>query len=148
MTLTGTALRMTVFISEDDQFHHRPLYTEIVHRAHAAGLAGATVLRGHEGFGASSHIHTTRILSLSDDLPALILIVDRPDKIREFLPQVEELVTKGLIILDEVEVVRYVGSSDTEADVGRQTLADVEPGDTAEMPLPRVRGWRAGRERR
>ena len=109
MTLTGAALRMTVFISENEQFHHRPLYTEIVHRAHAAGLAGATVLRGAEGFGASSRIHTSRILSLSEDLPALVLIVDVPDKIRGFLPQIEELVHGGLIILDEVEVVRYVG---------------------------------------
>ena len=136
MTLTGTALRMTVFISEDDQFHHRPLYTEIVHRAHNAALAGATVLRGHEGFGASSHIHTTRILSLTEDLPAVILIVDRPDKIREFLPQVEELVTKGLIILDEVEVVRYVGSA-----------AEGDPAEAdAEVSLPRTHRWRAGRE--
>ena len=120
MTLTGTSLRMTVFISENDQFHHRPLYTEIVHRAHAAGLAGATVLRGCEGFGASSHIHTTRILSLSEDLPAVVLIVDRPEKIRAFLPQIEELVTDGLVILDEVEVVRYVGGAAVEAENGRR----------------------------
>jgi uncharacterized protein len=109
MTLTGTALRMTVFVGETDQVHHRPLYTEIVHRAHAAGLAGATVLRGCEGYGASSRIHTTRILSLTEDLPVVVLIVDRPDKIRAFLPEMEDLVTEGLIILDEVEVVRYVG---------------------------------------
>lgn len=117
MTLTGTALRMTVFIGENDQFHHRPLYTEIVHRAHKAGLAGATVLRGHEGYGASSRIHTSRILSLTEDLPAVILIVDKPEKIRAFLPQVEELVTEGLIILDEVEVVRYVGGNTEGAQV-------------------------------
>ncbi len=109
MPLSGTALRMTVFISENDQFHHRPLYTEIVHRAHAAGLAGASVLRGCEGFGASSRIHTTRLLSLNESLPVLIIIIDRPERIRAFLPQVEELVTKGLITLDEVEVVRYAG---------------------------------------
>jgi uncharacterized protein len=111
MTLTGAALRMTVFIGENDQFHHRPLYTEIVHRAHKAGLAGATVLRGYEGFGASSRIHTSRILSLTEDLPTVILIVDKSERIRAFLPQVEELVTEGLIILDEVEVVRYVGNT-------------------------------------
>ncbi len=110
MPLSRTALRMSVFISENDQFHHRPLYTEIVHRAHAAGLAGASVLRGCEGFGASSRIHTTRLLSLNESLPVLIIIIDRPDRIRAFLPQVEELVTKGLITLDEVEVVRYGGA--------------------------------------
>jgi uncharacterized protein len=109
LTLTGSALRMTIFLGESDQVHHRPLYTEIVHRAHARGLAGATVLRGCEGFGASSRIHTTRILSLTEDLPVVILIVDTPDKVRAFLPEAEEMVTEGLIILDEVEVVRYVG---------------------------------------
>jgi uncharacterized protein len=109
MTLTGTALRMTIFIGESDQVHHRPVYSEIVHRAHARGLAGATVLRGYEGFGASSRIHTTRILSLTEDLPVVVLIVDRPERIRAFLPEAEELVQEGLIILDEVEVVRYVG---------------------------------------
>lgn len=111
MPLSGTALRMTVFISENDQFHHRPLYTEIVHRAHAAGLAGASVIRGCEGFGASSRIHTTRLLSLTESLPVLVIIVDRAERVREFLPQVEELVTRGLITLDEVEVVRYGGGA-------------------------------------
>jgi PII-like signaling protein len=109
MTLTGTALRMTIFIGEADQVHHRPLYTEIVHRAHARGLAGATVLRGCEGYGASSRIHTTRILSLTEDLPVVILIVDTAEKIRAFVPEVEELVQEGLVILDEVEVIRYIG---------------------------------------
>jgi hypothetical protein len=109
MTLSGTALRMTIFVGETDQVHHRPLYSEIVHRAHARGLAGATVLRGYEGFGASSHIHTTRILSLTEDLPAVVVIVDTTEKIRAFLPEVEDLVHGGLITLDEVEVVRYVG---------------------------------------
>jgi hypothetical protein len=97
---------MTVFISESDHFRHRPLYTEIVHRAHAAGLAGASVIRGCEGFGASNAIHTTRILSLSEDLPVIIIVIDHPDRIRHFAPQVQELVTEGLIILDEVEVLR------------------------------------------
>jgi uncharacterized protein len=118
MILTGTALRMTIFIGESDQVHHRPLYSEIVHRAHARGLAGATVLRGHEGFGASSRIHTTRILSLTADLPVVVLIVDRPDRIRAFLPEVEDLVAEGLIILDQVEVVRYVGRGHGEGGEG------------------------------
>lgn len=106
MTFSETALRLTVYLSENDQFRHRPLYTEIVHRAHAAGLAGACVIRGCEGFGASSRIHTSRILSLSEDLPALVIVIDQAGRIREFLPQVQELVTKGLITLDEVQIVR------------------------------------------
>lgn len=109
MNLDGTALRLTVLIGDEDQFHHRPLYSEIVHRAHEAGLAGASVFRGIEGYGKSSHIHTTRLLSLSEDLPVAVVIVDNADAIRAFLPQLDELVTEGLVLLDEVEVVKYVG---------------------------------------
>ena len=109
--LTGPALRLTVFVGENDTWHHKPLFTEIVHRAHAAGLAGASVFRGIEGFGASSHIHTTRILSLSEDLPVAIVIVDSAARVREFLPQLDELVSEGLVILDDVDVIRYVGRS-------------------------------------
>ncbi|GAA3347315.1 DUF190 domain-containing protein [Amorphoplanes nipponensis] len=105
----GTALRLTVFVGESDQWRHKPVFTEIVHRAHAAGLAGATVLRGVEGFGASNRVHTTRLLSLSEDLPVAVIIVDEQDKIREFLPQLDELITEGLVILDPVEVIRYLG---------------------------------------
>jgi PII-like signaling protein len=109
MKIEGPAVRLTVFIGEDDTWHHRPLYHEIVHRAHAAGLAGASVLRGIEGYGASSRIHTTRLLSLSEDLPVAVIIVDREDRIRAFLPQLDELVGEGLVILDPVVVIRYVG---------------------------------------
>lgn len=107
--LSGSALRLTVIVGEDDRVGHRPLYTEIVHRAHAAGLAGASVVRGVEGFGASSLIHTQRLLSLSEDLPVLVIVVDAAEKIRAFVPELEEIVHEGLVILDEVEVVRYVG---------------------------------------
>jgi PII-like signaling protein len=98
-----------VLIGEADQVHHRPLYTEIVHRAHQAGLAGASVFRGIEGYGKSSHIHTTRLLSLSEDLPVAVVIVDAAERIREFLPELDALVTEGLVLVEEVEVVKYVG---------------------------------------
>jgi uncharacterized protein len=107
--IEGAAVRLTIFVGEDDVWHHKPLYHEIVHRAHAAGLAGASVLRGIEGYGASSRVHTTRLLSLSQDLPIAIVIVDQDDRIRAFLPQLDDLVTEGLVILDPVEVIRYVG---------------------------------------
>jgi PII-like signaling protein len=114
MTLRGPATRLTVLISESDQWHHRPVYTEIVHRAHQAGLAGASVFRGIEGYGKSSHIHTTRILSLSEDLPASVVIVDTDERIRAFLPQIDELVSEGLVMIEVVEVVRYVGRRDLD----------------------------------
>ncbi|MFF3751552.1 DUF190 domain-containing protein [Streptomyces sp. NPDC002018] len=107
--LAGTALRATILVGESDLWHHRPLYTEIVHRAHAAGLGGASVFRGIEGYGASSLIHTQRLLSLSEDLPVAIVIVDAGEKIRAFLPQLDELVTEGLVVLDDCEVIRYAG---------------------------------------
>jgi PII-like signaling protein len=109
MRLTGSALRLTIFIGDGDTWAHRPLYTEIVHRAHAAGLAGASVFRGVEGFGASSVVHTARLLSMSQDLPVAVVIVDDPERIRGFLPQLDELVAEGLVMLDEVEVIRYAG---------------------------------------
>ncbi|MER6470720.1 DUF190 domain-containing protein [Streptomyces collinus] len=108
-SLSGRALRLTVHIGEDDTWHHKPLYSEIVHRAHAAGLAGASVFRGIEGFGASSRIHTSRLLSLSEDLPVAIVVVDTEERVRAFLPQLDELVTEGLVTLEECEVIRYVG---------------------------------------
>ncbi|RYP86743.1 DUF190 domain-containing protein [Nocardioides guangzhouensis] len=103
--LSRTARRLTVYLGESDTWHHKPLYSELVHRAHAAGLAGASVLRGIEGFGTSSRIHTSRLLSLSEDLPVVVVLVDEPERIDAFLPQVEELVTEGLVTLDDVEVV-------------------------------------------
>lgn len=112
MILQGPATRLTVFIKEDAQWRHRPLYTEIVHRAHKAGLAGASVFRGIEGYGKSQHIHTSRILSLAEDLPCSIVIVDTDDKIRAFLPELDQLVTQGLIMLDEVEVLKYASRSE------------------------------------
>lgn len=109
MRLEASQQRLTIYIGESDHHGHTPLATEIVRRAHAAGLAGASVFRGVEGYGASNHIHTTRILSLSDDLPIVIVIVDRPEAIGAFLPQLDELITEGLVVLDDVEVVKYVG---------------------------------------
>ena len=109
MRLEGSQQRLTIYIGESDRHGHTPLATEIVQRAHAAGLAGASVFRGVEGYGASNHIHTTRILSLSDDLPMAIVIVDRPTAIAAFQPQLDELITEGLVVLEDVEVVKYVG---------------------------------------
>lgn len=108
MEIAGPAVRLTVVLGESDQWHHKPVYTEIVHRAHAAGMAGASVFRGIEGYGRANHIHTTRILSLSEDLPVTVIVVDSEEKVRAFLPELEELLTGGLAVIEPVEVVRYV----------------------------------------
>jgi PII-like signaling protein len=104
--LHGRARRLTVFVGESDTVGHKPLYTEIVHRAHAAGLMGASVFRGIEGFGASQQIHTTRLLSLSEDLPVSVVMVDTAERIQAFLPELESLVPAGLITVEDVEVYR------------------------------------------
>lgn len=109
MKLHGPAKRLTIFIGESDHYKHHSLCSEIVDRARRAGLAGCSVFRGSEGFGATGHLHTARLLSLSEDLPVAIVIVDSADAVEGFLPQLDELVTGGLVILDDVEVIRYVG---------------------------------------
>ncbi|WP_405005297.1 DUF190 domain-containing protein [Kitasatospora purpeofusca] len=107
--LGGPALRLTVLVGENDRRHHRPLYSEIVHRARAAGLAGASVFRGIEGFGASSLVHTARLLSLSEDLPVAVVIVDTEERVRAFLPELDGLRPAGLVTLERCEVLRYAG---------------------------------------
>ena len=109
MTRSVPAMRLSIFIGEHDTWHRRPLYHEIVERARDAGLAGATVLRGSEGFGTHARVHTTRLIDLAENLPLLILIVDAEDAIRAFLPSLQELITEGSVILDRVELIRYGG---------------------------------------
>ncbi|MFF9866406.1 DUF190 domain-containing protein [Streptomyces sp. NPDC013953] len=118
---TSGALRLTVVVGEGDRWRHRPLYAEIVHRAREAGLAGASVFRGVEGFGSSSVVHTARLLSLSEDLPVAVVIVDEEERVRAFLPRLEELLARrgdgaadgagaaaeGLVTLERCEVVRW-----------------------------------------
>lgn len=124
MRLHGTAQRLTVMVGESDQWHHRPVFTEIVHRAHRAGMAGATVLRGIESFGGSSLVHTTRLLSFSEDLPVVVVIVDSHQRIASFLPQLDEMLVEGLVTLEDVEVIRYVGP-----DAGAPRPLDSPPQD-------------------
>jgi uncharacterized protein len=108
----GGAPRLTVLVGEGDVVGHRPLYTEIVHRAHAAGLRGASVFRGIEGFGRGSAIHTNRLLDLSGDLPVAVVIVDRAERIHAFLRDAAELWRTGLVTLEDVTVAGPPGGDE------------------------------------
>lgn len=101
----GKLLR--VFIGESDRLGGQPLYTAIVERARKLGLGGATVFKGIEGFGGHSVVHAARVFALSTDLPVLIEIVDSEEKIRSFIPVLDEMVHEGLITLETVEIIRY-----------------------------------------
>ncbi|HTW95196.1 MAG TPA: DUF190 domain-containing protein [Tepidisphaeraceae bacterium] len=96
-----------VFIGESDRFEDKPLYEKIVLKVRELGLAGATVLRGTEGFGAHSILHTNRLLAMSSDLPIVIEIVDSEDKIKLLLPHLETMVKEGLITMEYVAVLLY-----------------------------------------
>ncbi len=106
---SSVALRVSILLGQDDMWHHRPLYHEIVKRARDAGVAGASVWRGVEGYGHSSRIHTSRILDLAESLPTLVVIIDEPDRLRSFLSDIAELLTEATVTLDEVERVQFGG---------------------------------------
>jgi len=110
MKLEGEGFLLRIYLGEQDKYHHLPLYEAIVLKAREMGLAGATVLRGPMGFGAHSHVHTAKILRLSEDLPVLIEIVDKEEKINAFLPELDKMESDGLVTLEKVHVIKYRGS--------------------------------------
>jgi PII-like signaling protein len=118
MKLEGTALLVRIYIGESDHWHGRPLYQAIVEFLRERHIAGATVLRGIEGFGAKSHLHTTRILRLSEDLSVLIEIVDEEERLRAVLPDLDAMVGDGLITLEKVEVFAYRATAPEAAPKG------------------------------
>lgn len=120
MRAGSRALLVRIYLGEADHWHGRPLYQAIVERLRERGVAGATVLRGVEGFGATSRLHTTRLLRLSEDLPMLVEVVDEEDRLRAVLPEIDEMVGDGLITLERVEVHAYRGTppADVPTDTG------------------------------
>ncbi len=107
MQIPNDAVLLRIFIGESDRCEGKPLYEAIVLKAREMHLAGATVLRGPMGYGRSSHLHTAKILRLSEDLPLVIEIVDGEDKINSFLPVLDGMMGHGLITLEKVKVYRY-----------------------------------------
>jgi PII-like signaling protein len=108
MKLHGQAKMLRIHFGEDDRWQGKPLYEAIVNEAHRHDLAGATVYRGIEGYGASTRIHKRHMLTRSDDLPIMITIIDEAAKIDAFMPVLETMVSEGLIAISDVEVIRYV----------------------------------------
>ena len=106
----GEGKLVRIFIGESDRWHGKPLYQAIVERVREQGLAGATVIRGIEGFGADSHLHTSRILRLSEDLPVVVEIVDEAERIDAILPLLDEMVEEGMVTVERVHVVSYRSS--------------------------------------
>lgn len=107
MRMTGEGLLLRVFIGESDRWQGRPLYEALMLEARERGLAGVTVTRGVAGFGAHSRLHTAKVLRLSEDLPMVIEIVDREDRVRAFLPICDEMIQEGLVTLEKVEILKY-----------------------------------------
>jgi len=107
MQITRDAMLLRIFFGEDDKFGGLPLYEAIVLKAREMHIAGATMLRGHVGFGHSSRIHTTKILRLSQDLPIVVEIVDSQEKIDAFLRVLDEMMSSGLVTLEKVQVLQY-----------------------------------------
>jgi len=107
MKLDEEGLLVRIFVGETDRWRGQPLHEAIMMRAREMGLAGTTVLRGVAGFGANSRIHTTKILRLSEDLPMVIEIADSPERIHNFLPALDEMVSEGLVTLERVRIILY-----------------------------------------
>ncbi len=114
--LDGEQILMRIFIGEADKFHGQPLYPALVEMFRREKLAGATVLRGIIGFGAKSHLHTTHVLQLSQDLPIVLEVVDSQANIDRVMPQIDEMVREGLITMEKVRVLRYAPDSRSASD--------------------------------
>ena len=113
MKIPATGILIRIFIGESDAYHGIPLYEAIVKHARELNLAGATVIRGIMGFGATTRIHSSKMLRLSEDLPIIIEIVDSEEKINLLLPFLDEHVEEGLITMESVKVIKYRHSDKT-----------------------------------
>jgi PII-like signaling protein len=113
MKIKGPGKLLRIYVGEEDRWHGQALYNAIVERARREGIAGATVSRGIEGYGANSRVHTASILRLSEDLPIKIEIIDIAERIEMFLPLLDEMVTEGLITVQDCEIVKYVHAPKT-----------------------------------
>lgn len=114
MKIPADGKLLRIFIGEQDKWHGQPLYEAIVHLAKKEGMAGATAIKGFMGFGAKSHMHTAKLLRLSEDLPIIIELVDSEEKVNAFLPRLDEMVKEGLVTLEKANVMMYRGNADVD----------------------------------
>lgn len=112
MTLPTEGKLLRIFVGDMDRWQGRPLYEAIVEAAKTRGLAGATVWKGCMGFGKHSRLHTAKVLRLSEDLPVVVEIVDAADKIEAFLPDLDRMVTEGLVTIERAEIILYRGPTE------------------------------------
>jgi uncharacterized protein len=112
MQIPHDAVLLRIFIGEDERFDGKPLYEAIVLKARELQMGGATVLRGPLGFGKSSHLHSAKILRLSEDLPMVIEIVDSQEKIDAFIPVLDKMMGSGLVTVEKVQVLQYGDGKD------------------------------------
>jgi PII-like signaling protein len=108
MKIEVDAKQVMIFVNSTDQWHGRPLYTAIVHLCQQKGIAGATVTRCVEGYGAGQHLHTVRLLELSENLPVRIDIVDLPERVEPLLKELEGMIGEGLVTVGDVHIIRYL----------------------------------------
>jgi len=112
MHIEGPGKRVTIHLGESDRWNHKPLYEAIVELLHSEGCAGATVVKGVMGFGKNSRIHTSSILRLSEDLPVMVIFSDTAQRVEAVMPRIDEMLSGGLVIVEDVHIARYSG--DTE----------------------------------
>ena len=108
MKIEDNAKLVTIYVNSTDQWHGRPLYAAILQLCQQQGIAGATVVRAVEGYGAGRQLHTTRLLELSEDLPVHIQIIDIPDRINPLLAALDSMIREGLVTVSDVKIIKYL----------------------------------------
>lgn len=112
MMIEGDAKRVSIYMGESDRWHHQTLHTAIVEMLRREGCAGATVVKGIEGFGKNSRIHTANVLRLSEDLPVIVIFVDTAERVERVMPTIDDMLGGGLVIVEDVHVRRYSDASE------------------------------------
>jgi PII-like signaling protein len=146
MKTEGEGRLLRIYVGESDRWEGRPLYEALVRAAREQGLAGATALRGIEGFGASTRIHTVKVLHLSEDLPVVVEIVDGADRIAAFIPTVDKMVGQGMATLQNVDILLYRNGGENarpaDDELQLESPAERTPNDAEQSSIPLTKDGR------